>query len=204
MQVELYGIRSAEDFASAIALGANRVGFDFRPASQQSPQMISSLAGILPDRADLESLDAHRVASSVCRVGLFSDGLPQDIITRIVGYRLDVVELYGEMPPLLISNLRRTIDPDIRVGVKFCKVLDIASAADLQRCYDYDDVADSYLFRTSDVSLLEGYTGRLPFFVEASDSTIEKLRHLSTPLFEGIQLFYSLTADMSIKPFTMA
>ena len=121
--------------------------YDFRPESPDYVRMISSQAGIMPDYSEerLRLLCSSGAASGgygaasettgtasettggearkVLRVGIFADDMPQNIVTRVYNYRLDVVWLKGAESQVMIDNLRRTLDPDIRPGIQIVKEL---------------------------------------------------------------------------------
>lgn len=114
--------------------------YDFRPESPDYVRMISSQAGIMPDYSEerlrlLRSSGADSgdygaasevtggEARKVLRVGIFADDMPQNIVTRVYNYRLDVVWLKGAESQVMIDNLRRTLDPDIRPGIQIVKEL---------------------------------------------------------------------------------
>lgn len=121
--------------------------YDFRPESPDYVRMISSKAGIMPDYSEerLRLLRSSGAASGddgaasevtgaasevtggearkVLRVGIFADDMPQNIVTRVYNYRLDVVWLKGAESQVMIDNLRRTLDPDIRPGIQIVKEL---------------------------------------------------------------------------------
>lgn len=114
--------------------------YDFRPESPDYVRMISSQAGIMPDYSEerLRLLRSSGAASGgygtasevtggearkVLRVGIFADDMPQNIVTRVYNYRLDVVWLKGAESQVMIDNLRRTLDPDIRPGIQIVKEL---------------------------------------------------------------------------------
>lgn len=107
--------------------------YDFRPESPDYVRMISSQAGIMPDYSEerLRLLRSSGTASEVTggearkvlRVGIFADDMPQNIVTRVYNYRLDVVWLKGAESQVMIDNLRRTLDPDIRPGIQIVKEL---------------------------------------------------------------------------------
>lgn len=107
--------------------------YDFRPESPDYVRMISSQAGIMPDYSEerLRLLRSSGTASEVTggearkvlRVGIFADDMPQNIVTRVYNYQLDVVWLKGAESQVMIDNLRRTLDPDIRPGIQIVKEL---------------------------------------------------------------------------------
>lgn len=115
--------------------------FDFRPNSPRGESMVSTHTGIMPDKAN-----ALSVSEKDCRVGLFTDEMPQNIITRVVCYKLDVVVLCGHESPTLIGNLRSTIDPDIHKGLKIWKLVDTADWHDVEAAISYAGCIDAFVF----------------------------------------------------------
>ena len=108
--------------------------FDFRPDSPDYVKMISSRAGIIPDYSEerLRSLrtaadEVEQAGEKKVRVGIFADDMPQNIVTRVYNYQLDVILLKGNESDVMIDNLRRTLDPDIRPGIRIVRTLDLPS-----------------------------------------------------------------------------
>lgn len=91
--------------------------FDFRPDSKEYVRQVSSNAGIIPDNADsqLSTQDSQQ------RVGVFKDAMPQDVITRVFNYKLDVIKLLGSESDIYIDNLKRTLIPDIVPDIRIIK-----------------------------------------------------------------------------------
>ena len=113
--------------------------FDFRPDSPDYVHMISSQAGIIPDYSEerLRSLRKQAVAEEASegeaaeeklRVGIFADDMPQNIVTRVYNYGLDVVLLLGDESAVMMDNLQRTLDPDIRPGIRIVKAQSLEEA----------------------------------------------------------------------------
>ena len=113
--------------------------FDFRPDSPDYVHMISSQAGIIPDYSEerLRSLRKQAAAEEACvgeaaeeklRVGIFADDMPQNIVTRVYNYGLDVVLLLGDESAVMMDNLQRTLDPDIRPGIRIVKAQSLEEA----------------------------------------------------------------------------
>ena len=142
--------------------------FDFSPEASRPLNMESTHAGIIPDRAQTDNEGADDAA--VRRVGIFCDEMPQNIITRVVNYQLDVVQLNGQETPTVIRNLRRTIDPDIHAGILFMKRITIAAAADFDACQPYEDCVDYFLFDLQDdgISVADHYKGTKPFLLSTT------------------------------------
>ena len=140
--IKVCGMRDGENIRAVAELGVDWIGFIFWPKSPRNVTMIPSNAGILPDRAmDMGDFKAKRV-------GVFVDEMPQNIITRVVNYKLDLIQLHGKETPTLIRNLRRTLDPDIRPGIKIIKAFNIATAADFEATKPYEGLVDYFLFDT--------------------------------------------------------
>lgn len=109
--------------------------FDFRQDSPDYVRMISSQAGIIPDYSEeqfrsLKSAGTHEESPDEgnVRVGIFADDMPQNIVTRVYNYRLDVVLLKGAESDVMIDNLHRTLDPDIRPGIRIVKAQSLEEA----------------------------------------------------------------------------
>jgi len=189
-------MRDADNIRAVKESGVDWMGFIFWPDSPRYVQQISSRAGIIPDYSSLTDLDTLPK-----RVGVFVDDMPQNIVTRVVNYQLDIVQLHGNESPVMIDNLRRTLDPDIHPGIEIMKALSISSAEDLQRYHDYVGHVDYFLFDTKtplvggsgkqfDWSVLDGYDGDVPFLLSGGigPDDVERVKSLSHPKLLGIDL----------------
>ena len=195
-------MQHADDIKAAAQLGINLLGFDFIPKSPRYVRMISSQAGIIPDFSE-ERLRALKQPNSpqqqpvkVGRVGVFADDMPQNIVTRVYNYELDYVQLNGEEPAVTLENLRRSIDPDIRKGIKIIKRIVVDTQADLAKATEYEGKADLLLFHiTSDDNsplnqLLSAYHGSTPFLISKPNAPFDTLliKSITHPQFAGINL----------------
>ena len=125
MIIKVCGMRDGENIRQVAELGVDWIGMIFWPKSPRNVTMIPTHAGIIPDRGtDIGNFKAKRV-------GVFVDEMAQNIITRVVNFQLDLIQLHGHETPTLIRNLRRTLDPDIRPGVKFIKAIAVESCDDI-------------------------------------------------------------------------
>lgn len=198
MIVKVCGMRDAGNIREVAAAGADWIGFIFHPKSPRYVTMTPSLAGIIPDRSD-KALTGG--LTGVKKVGVFVDDSVQNIITRIVNFGLNLVQLHGHESVTMIRNLRRSVDPDIRPGLKIIKALPIETATDFNRCRDYEGVVDYLLFDTRckegggsgrqfDWSLLEGYKGSVPFLLSGGigPDDAEAIRRIRHPLLAGVDL----------------
>lgn len=207
MIIKVCGMREPENVRDVESLGVDMIGFVFCADSERYVNMVSSNAGIIPDYAygrqngDEAPACGAMQKSKPHRVGVFVDDMPQNIVTRIYNYNLDYVQLHGNETAVMIDNLRRTVDPDIRPGLKIIKALSIRSEQDVKRWREYEDHADMLLFDTKgckaggngehfDWTLLDAYHGNIPFLLSGGISvddadSINAIRH---PMFAGVDL----------------
>jgi len=204
MIIKVCGMRDPENIRAVSALDIDWMGFVFWRDSPRYLQQISSRTGTLPDYSSLRD-DAMRKKADgkkdILRVGVFVDDMPQNIVTRVVNYRLDIVQLHGGESPVMMENLRRTIDPDIHPGIKLMKTIYVGCADDLKCCADYAGVADYFLFEPKkpadadtksliDWDVLASYDGQVPFILggDIGPDDVERIRHFSHPAFCGISV----------------
>lgn len=211
--VKVCGMRSPDNIRAVAQLPVDMMGFIFYPQSSRYVGMTTSHTGLLPDRADEALGEAvgggerplgEAIGGGerhIRKVGVFVDATVQDIITRIVGFRLDGVQLHGSESPSFIRNLRSTVVPDICPRLIIMKAVSIGSAADFNQCRQYEGVADMFVFDTRctghggsgeqfDWSLLQCYHGSTPFLLsggigEADARRISEIHH---PQFAGVDL----------------
>jgi phosphoribosylanthranilate isomerase len=202
-------MREGENIRQVAELGVNWIGMIFWDKSPRNVTMIPTYAGIIPDRgSDIGSFKAKRV-------GVFVDEMPQNIITRVVNYKLDLVQLHGHETPTLIRNLRRTLDPDIRPGVQFIKAISVGGCNDIAAYKDYADCVDYFLFDTKcptvggsgsqfDWSVLEAYDGDVPFLLSGGigPDDAERVRNFHHPKCIGIDLNSRFETEPGLKDIT--
>ena len=199
-------MREGENIRQVAELGVNWIGMIFWDKSPRNVTMIPTYAGIIPDRgSDIGSFKAKRV-------GVFVDEMPQNIITRVVNYKLDLVQLHGHETPTLIRNLRRTLDPDIRPGVQFIKAISVSGRNDIAAYKDYEDCVDYFLFDTKcptvggsgsqfDWSVLEAYDGDVPFLLSGGigPDDAERVHNFHHPKCIGIDLNSRFEVEPALK-----
>lgn len=194
MLIQINGLCDADNMREIEKMGVDVVGFDFRKDSERMVKMISSRAGIIPDysRERIKRLKANKdinefaQENSCRRMGCFADDMPQNIVTRVYNYNLDIVELWGEELPLMIDNLRNTLHPDIHPNIKIAKHCSVSTIADVENLRQYADSAD-YLAISITEEALQGnvmshYDCKLGFVLvygskNNSDSIINLLSH---------------------------
>ena len=209
MIIKVCGMRDGENIRQVAELGVDWIGMIFWPKSPRNVTMIPTHAGIIPDRGtDIGNFKSKRV-------GVFVDEMAQNIITRVVNFQLDLIQLHGHETPTLIRNLRRTLDPDIRPGVKFIKAISVESCDDIATYRDYEDCVDYFLFDTKcqtvggsgeqfDWNVLEAYDGDVPFLLSGGigPDDAERVRNFHHPKCIGIDLNSRFETEPAIKDIT--
>jgi phosphoribosylanthranilate isomerase len=172
-------MRDGNNIRQVAELGVEWIGMIFWDKSPRNVTMIPTNAGIIPDRTSLNSQTSSLKSKLV---GVFVDEMPQNIITRVVNFQLSLVQFHGHETPTMIRNLRRTLDPDIRPGIKFIKAISVKSRNDIAAYKDYEDCVDYFLFDTKvtdptpaslpggtgqhfDWTVLDAYDGEKPFLL---------------------------------------
>ena len=209
MQIKTYTLHEGDDLQSIVASGADHVLLDFRPSSPNFLTMISTHAGIIPDRGSLSTLTDSCLPQ---RVGVFVDEMPQNVITRVVNFQLNLIQLHGHETPTYIRNLRRTLDPDISPGIRFIKAISVSSRDDIAANKDYADCVDYFLFDTKcktvggsgeqfDWSVLEAYDGDIPFLLSGGigPDDAERVRNFHHPQCIGIDLNSRFESEPGFK-----
>ena len=212
MIIKVCGMREGENIRQVAELGVNWIGMIFWDKSPRNVTMIPTHAGIIPDRSSLSPLTSHL---SPRRVGVFVDEMAQNIITRVVNYKLDLVQLHGHETPTLIRNLRHTLDPDIRPGIQFIKAISVESRNDIAAYKDYADCVDYFLFDTKcptvggsgsqfDWSVLDAYDGDVPFLLSGGigPDDAARVRDFHHPKCIGIDLNSRFETEPGVKDIT--
>lgn len=216
MIIKVCGMRDADNIREVSELDIDMMGFIFWKDSPRFVRMISSHAGIIPDYSE-ERLnknsgkvvdDQHRIK----RVGVFVDDMPQTIVTRIYNYELDYVQLHGEESCIMIDNLRRTLEPDIRTGVKIIKTISVSSAEDIEKTKEYEGFVDLFLFDTKcptmggsgdkfDWSVLSAYKGNVPFLLSGGIGMddVDKIKSFQHPQFAGVDVNSCFETEPGVK-----
>lgn len=202
-------MREGENIRQVAELGVDWIGMIFWDKSPRNVTMIPTYAGIIPDRANVQ----RSTFDVQCkRVGVFVDEMPQSIITRVVNFQLDIVQLHGHETPTMIRNLRQTLDPDIRPGVKFIKAISVGGRDDIAVYKDYKDCVDYFLFDTKcktvggsgeqfDWSVLDAYDGDMPFLLSGGigPDDAKRVRNFNHPKCIGIDLNSRFETEPALK-----
>lgn len=207
MIIKVCGMREPENIRAVEELGIDWMGFIFYPKSPRYVSQVNSLAGIIPDYSPLSKIEKR-----VKRVGVFVDDMPQNIVTHVYNDHLDIVQLHGDESPVMMDNLRRTLDPDIRPDIKLMKALAVSSKNDIERWRAYEGHADYLLFDTRcpgkggsgeqfDWSVLEAYDGTIPFLLSGGigPDDAERVRAFHHPQCIGIDLNSCFETEPGVK-----
>lgn len=203
-------MRDAQNIREVSQLGVDMIGMIFYPKSPRYVEMQSSHAGIIPDYAKEDiSIDSSKTPA---RVGVFVDDMVQNIVTRVVNYHLDYVQLHGNEPREMCENLRSTLDPDIRPGIKIIKAISVSDASDIQKYKEYVGAVDLFLFDTKcktvggsgqqfDWQVLEQYDGEIPFLLSGGigPENASRLHAFHHPKYIGIDLNSRFEIEPGVK-----
>ena len=215
-------MRDAQNIREVSQLGVDMIGMIFYPKSPRYVEMQSSHAGIIPDyvkenigASDSSGSSSESVSTSSktpARVGVFVDDMVQNIVTRVVNYHLDYVQLHGNEPREMCENLRLTLDPDIRPGIKIIKAINVSDASDIQKYKEYVGAVDLFLFDTKcktvggsgrqfDWQVLEQYDGEVPFLLSGGigPEDASRLHAFHHPKCIGIDLNSRFEIEPGVK-----
>lgn len=127
-KIKICGISTPEALDAAIQARADYIGFVFFPPSPRN---------LVPEEAARLSCRADR---HVKKVGLFVDADDRIISEACNATNLDILQLHGKESPARSAQIKQ------RFGLPVWKALPVASASDISRSADYQDVADLVLF----------------------------------------------------------
>ncbi len=181
MIIKVCGMRDADNIRQIDELGCvDWMGFIFFPPSSRNVERI-------PDH-----LPKH------CkRVGVFVNATLEEIRQRQKEFGFHLIQLHGDETPDYCEQLRTFLPPK----TQFIKMVQIATADDLERVKSYDGMVDYFLFETKckgyggsgkqfDWDILQHYQGQTPFLITggigADDA--EKVQTFSHPQWAGIDL----------------
>ena len=210
MKIKVCGMRDGENIRQVSELGIDYIGMIFWEKSPRNVTMIPTHAGIIPDTTRL--VGNRETTSCYQRVGVFVDEMAQNIITRVVNFKLDVIQLHGHEEPTLIRNLRSTIDPDLRPGIQIWKAIGVANRDSLASYKQYEDCVDAFVFDTKctcvggsgqqfDWSVLDNYDGEKPFLLSGGigPDDAARIRDFKHPKIMGIDLNSRFETEPGMK-----
>ena len=193
MKIKVCGMRDSLNIREVESLHPDMMGFMFWSGSKR---YVSRKPDYLPD---------------VCRVGVFVNPDPADVLTRVREYGLNRIQLHGTESASLCHAIHQT------TGLPITKAISIASAADFDTCLEYSQerAIDMFLFDTKcsgwggsgqsfDWGLLDSYQGSKPFLLAGGigPGMEESIAGISHPQFCGIDLNSRFESEPAVKEIT--
>ena len=168
MLIKVCGMRNAENVKDVCSLGVNFIGLIFY---EKSPRYVEA-NGINP--TDTESIKN----ASAKRVGVFVNADISYIESRIKQYNLNCVQLHGNESADFCRQLRQSPEMD---GKMILKAINISDINDIEKCTDYDNLIDMFVFDTKskmgggsgqqfDWNVLDCYNGNIPYLLSGGIS----------------------------------
>ncbi|MBR0116819.1 MAG: phosphoribosylanthranilate isomerase [Prevotella sp.] len=220
MIIKVCGLRVAQNIREVSALDVDWIGLVFWKDSPRYVTQYSSRGGFIPDYTSIDSevptLGGKPIfryqENKPKRVGVFVDDMPQNIVTRVANFKLDFVQLHGEESPVMIQNLRATLEPDIRKGVKIIKTINVERPEDFDKCKPYLGEVDYFLFHNQcaqkggsgekfDWALLDSYNYDVPFLISGGigPDDVEAVKTISHPQFAGVDINSKFESEVAVK-----
>jgi phosphoribosylanthranilate isomerase len=175
MQVKICGITNLADAQTAVAAGANYLGFIFYPKSPRS---------ITPAKAEQIIIQLKR---PVKKVGVFVNASRTAIEQTVLQCGLDIIQLHGEEPATLAKQLG---------SERVWKAFHITSTADIAQAAAYPAAAIVVDTATADQ---RGGTGKTCDWQLAAQAA----KKFTTILAGGIKPQNVLEAIETVKPFAI-
>lgn len=209
MIIKVCGLKDADNMRGVAEAGADWLGMIFWDKSPRCVDMQRIPTGLMPDRSG--SIGSSPIGKCK-RVGVFVDATPQYIITRVVQFGLDAIQLHGHETPTMIRNLRATLVPDLLQSITIIKAISISQKEDMERCRDYEDAVDLFLFDTKckcvggsgesfDWSIIDDYDYSKPFILSGGigPDDAPKIKALNHPQMIGIDVNSRFEVSPGIK-----
>jgi phosphoribosylanthranilate isomerase len=207
MIIKVCGMTDSDNISQVAALGVDWIGMIFWPKSPRYVKQINVNAGIIPDRGNLT-----KNKNNIQRVGVFVNDMMQNVVTRIVNYQLDMVQLHGNETPTYIQNLKATVLSGIQPKLKIIKAISVTTVADIDLYKDYEDCVDYFVFDTKcpsvggsgqqfDWDLLQRYKGSKPFLLSGGigPENAKQVKAFHHPQCIGIDLNSKFEISPGIK-----
>jgi phosphoribosylanthranilate isomerase len=192
LAIKICGMKDPANIQLVAELSPDFMGFIFY---QKSPRF----AG------DLDPKWIQNLPSTICKTGVFVNETEDTIRSIVERYQLNAIQLHGNESPADCSLLQQQ-------GLKVIKALSIATAEDFRVTERYYESCDYLLFDTKtplyggsglqyDWSLLDHYTGILPFFLSGgiSPDDAERIRSFSHPKLYAIDLNSRFESESGVK-----
>lgn len=183
MKIKVCGMKYPDNIEHLSLIPIDYMGFIFYPKS------LRYIDKILPETILSQTKD-------ILKVGVFVNEKIESLFNRIEKYKLDVIQLHGSEHPKYCSDLIKSFH-----NIKIIKAFNVSSPNDLHSTKEYNSVCDFFLFDTKstqyggsgkkfDWSLMDFYTGELPFFLSGGISIedVDKIKEIKHPKLYGLDL----------------
>lgn len=197
MIIAINGLSGIDNIREVSRLGVQWIGLDFEGNRVRRIHQRPALSGIMPDTPQLKPTE---MPQETTLMGIFHDEMPQNIITHIYNFHLDVVLLNGGENTVLIDNLRRTVIPDIRREVMFIKTIRVQRHEDIIRAQLFEGHADYLLYDMTDApwTWLTENEVKIPFLISGglTEKDARKMRDFHHPLHVGFCLGKEMESEV--------
>lgn len=181
MIIKVCGMRDADNIRQLDEAGiADWMGFIF---FEKSSRNVTALPDYMPHNCK--------------RVGVFVNEPIDSIIRKTRDFGFDIIQLHGNESPEYCNALKASL-PD---GIRFIKMIQIETLADINATTEYASIVDYFLFETKcsgyggsgrqfDWEILQQYSGTTPFLITGGITAddADKVLSFQHPMFAGIDL----------------
>ena len=193
LKIKVCGMRDADNIAAIGALPIHFLGFIFH---EKSPRFVTNAA---------ESLE--KCPEDLTRVGVFVNADIDFVLSKIIDFELNAVQLHGTETPLYVHDLaasmwqKHKIQP--LVEVEIYKAFSVDETFDFKKTRDYEGLVNLFLFDTKtpqyggagikfDWNILEKYEGETPFLLAGgiTEDDAEAIKNIELKMenFYGVDL----------------
>lgn len=171
-------MRDSENMKAIADLDVDFMGMIFYPRSKR---YVSEVPSFRPSRQKL--------------IAVFVNAPITDVVKTVETYGCDGIQLHGDETPEYIRSLKTVCNHLV------IKAFQIATAEDLQKTSQYENLCDYFLFDTAtpsyggsgesfDWSVLAEYQGKTPFLLSGGigAESVERIQQFLHPQFAGIDI----------------
>lgn len=184
-------MRDSTNIEGVEKLGIDLMGFIFY---DKSPRFVSQTPSYLPERCH--------------RVGVFVNSTMSSILSKVLEYRLDYIQLHGDEN----ADYCKVLKAKLPSRVKIIKSISVSHKDDVLQSKEYEQSADLFLFENKCASYggsgmkfkwshLSSYNGRIPFILSGGigPDDINSILEISHSNFWGIDLNSRFESSPGIK-----
>ena len=197
-------MREAANIADVAALPIHFLGFIFH---EKSPRYV------------MDAIETLRTCpDDLTRVGVFVNADIDFVLTKIIEYELNAVQLHGSETPLYVHDLavmmwkKHKIQPHVEVEI--IKAFSVDTDFDFNKTKDYEGLVNYFLFDTKtplgggsgikfDWSILKKYVRETPFLLAGgiTENDVEAVLqlHAETPQLYGLDLNSKFEVEPALK-----